>query len=104
MELLRHRRVLDINALNKNEETPAVLAYKEGWDHIMKIMLANQADEGPVEAAKKDDEEKGIVREIKGDFSGTGSQQKVSYTPLIAFGVLMVFIGPYVLQFIDRFF
>ena len=24
----------------------------------MKIMLANQADEGPVEAAKKDDEEK----------------------------------------------
>ena len=31
-------------------------------------------------------------------------QQKVSYTPLIAFGVLMVFIGPYVLQFIDRFF
>ena len=31
MELLRHRRVLDINALNKNEETPAVLAYKYGY-------------------------------------------------------------------------
>lgn len=107
LEFLRHRKALDINAKNNEGDTPAVIAYKEGYDYLLKVLLANGCEEEPVNEAKTRDQEKGVVREIKGDFSGMGPAapaQGGSNTGLIClFALLLMFVGPYFLQFLERF-